>query len=134
MNLHPKRFARFLVMAACGIASIGGCMDNAPEGDPANGRTLFENGDGVNAFACMDCHCPNAAGGCFVANAPNIQGESFAEVNAKTRDANVSHVGGKFEFTEQDAADIATYLATLGAQKRIILPFDLTAPTEEAHP
>jgi cytochrome c553 len=130
MNLNQKTLSRFLVLAAC---AIGGCTDTGPQGDPANGRTLFENGDGVNAFACMDCHCADASGGCF-ANAPNIQGESFAEVNSKTRDANVSHGGGKFLFAEQDAADIAAYLATLGAPKRIILPFDLTAPTDEAQP
>ena len=133
MKLHQKSLNQILVLAACGIASIAGCTGAPPEGDPANGHVLFDNGDGVNAFACMDCHCADAVGSCF-ANAPNIVNEAFSIVNAKTRDVDVSHGGGKFNFSEQDVADIVAFLATLAQEKRIILPFDLTAPIDEAHP
>ncbi len=80
-----------------------------PEGDPQRGQELFVAND------CYLCHCEDARGGCLAA-ALNIQGATFQMVDDRTRGA-TSHPGGKFsEFTDQDVADIAEFLASLATQ------------------
>jgi cytochrome c553 len=80
------------------------------EGNAARGAQLFAESGGGGP-ACQSCHCPDASGGCGF-SAPNIQGQPFALIDARTRDPGVSHPGGKFDFADQDVADIAAFLAT----------------------
>jgi hypothetical protein len=106
---------RFQITTALSIlfALIPGCMDGTTPGNSANGKLLFDLGDGINTNGgCQKCHCPDASGGCIL-NAPNIQGASLADINARTRDPNVKHPGGKFNFTDQDVSDIEAFLGTL---------------------
>jgi mono/diheme cytochrome c family protein len=86
--------------------------DGGLKGDGDRGRELFENGDGTNA-RCTTCHCVDASGGCRL-GAPNIQGEELLDIDRRTRSSDVPHSGGKFQFNDQDIADIAAYLQSLG--------------------
>jgi hypothetical protein len=100
------------------VLGIGGLMgancspdvnDPSP-GDIDRGARLFAEGDGIGP-SCQSCHCPDAAGGCRL-EAPNIQGRSFALIDARTRDPDVFHPGGKFSFTTQDIADLESFLGS----------------------
>lgn len=99
-------------LGVLGLAGLIGA-NCTPEqiGDAERGAQLYAVADGVGP-SCQSCHCPDASGGCRL-SAPNIQGRSFALLDARTRDADVSHPGGKFNFTDQDIADLAAYLASL---------------------
>jgi mono/diheme cytochrome c family protein len=68
-------------------------------GDATNGQTLFAN-------TCAVCHGSDASGGI----GPNIQGAAAADVSARA-----GGEGGHpmYDISEQDAEDIAAYLATL---------------------
>lgn len=96
--------------AAVGSNCTPPATDGPLEGDAIRGAQLFAEGDGVGP-ACQSCHCPDASGGCRL-NAPNIQGRSFILIDARIRNPEVSHPGGKFSFTDQDIADIEAFLAS----------------------
>jgi len=102
-----------VVLLGCAVLALGlkGCIEPPPQGDAANGRTLFEDGDGTLP-GCQFCHCADASGGCSSLNAPNIQGKPYETVDARVR-GSVTHPGGKFNFSDQEVADIVAYLATL---------------------
>jgi len=95
----------------CVLRCVPEDVDVKPVGDAVSGAKLFASGDGNNP-GCQSCHCPDAGGGCRL-SAPNIQGKSYDLIHARTRDLNVTHPGGKFNFSDQDIADIEAYLATL---------------------
>lgn len=103
------------VLLGCAGLSLGlrGCVELPPDlqGDAENGKILFEDGDGTLP-GCQFCHCPDARGGCSSLNAPNIQGKPYETVNDRTR-GSAAHPGGKFNFTDQEVADIVAHLATL---------------------
>ncbi len=96
------------------LACLVGCPETPPppKGDAMNGQMLFVTGDGVSNFSCSICHCVDASGGCM-ASAPNIQDEGYTAVDRKTRSQNVNHTGGKYNFTDQEVADIAAFLESL---------------------
>jgi mono/diheme cytochrome c family protein len=114
---------RCLSQVLAGVVSVGlagaligaNCTPQTSDeplvGDTARGAELFAQGDGVGP-ACQSCHCPDASGGCRL-SAPNIQGRPYDLIDARTRDPEVSHPGGKFSFTNQDIADIEAFLASL---------------------
>lgn len=97
-----------LAIVACGTQPL----PEAPVGDAARGAVVFEQGEG-NGFGCARCHCADASGGCGL-DAPNIQGRTYAEVDARVRGA-AAHPGGKFNLTDQQIADVAAFLASVNA-------------------
>lgn len=100
-----------LIGVLIGANCIPGASDQPLVGDAMRGAALFAEGDGIGP-ACQSCHCPDASGGCRL-SAPNIQGRPYDLIDARTRDPDVAHPGGKFTFTDQDIADIAAFLAVL---------------------
>lgn len=105
------------VVAAGLLVSTNGCgpdnENDRPPGDAQRGAVFFAEGDGVSDNpACQSCHCPDATGGCKL-SAPNIRGKTYDQIDARTRNENVYHPGGKFQFTNQDIADLEAFLASL---------------------
>lgn len=103
-----------LTLALCGLLLGSSC--GAPpavptlSGDANRGAVLFATSDGIGP-ACQNCHCPDASGGCRL-SAPGLRGVSYVEVNARTR-GTVEHPGGKFDFSDQDLADLVAHLEAL---------------------
>lgn len=115
--MRSKRNLFALILACIAAAQLGvacqGGPGTKPTGDASRGANIFRvvaDGSGAKP-ACASCHCPNATGGCNSFDAPNIQGEDYADISARTRDPNVDHPGGKFSFSDQDIADIEAFLA-----------------------
>ena len=96
------------------VVCLVGCPATPPPptGNATDGAVLYATGDGISTKTCVNCHCAMAEGGCY-ANAPNIQGEDYDDVYRRTRNPDVSHTGGKFDFTNQEVADIAAFLESL---------------------
>lgn len=85
----------------CEACSNGTCAPLV--GDAAAGETFF------GANGCAGCHGPNANDGF----APSLVGKSCDLIFSKLSGA-TAHAGGTFpDATEQDAADLAAWLATL---------------------
>ena len=93
------------------VVVVCGCTPQKPEGDSARGATIYVEGDGT-AFGCANCHCSDATGDCRL-SAPDIRGAGYTEIDARTRNSSTYHPGAKFDFTDQDIADLEAYLATL---------------------
>ncbi len=74
-------------------------------GDLANGEDLYT----VNN--CGACHCADGVGGCAL-DAPSIVGVSTNVADIVLRGSN-PHAGGKFNFSDQEIADLVAYLASL---------------------
>jgi len=108
---NRRRVAGILLTVV--FAHVWGCSlelcPGRPEGDPERGATLFKSGDGTGP-ACQSCHCSDASGGCRL-RPPNIQGKTYDAIHGRTRDTSIQHPGGKFDFTDQDVADLEAYLA-----------------------
>jgi cytochrome c553 len=96
------------------LVCLVGCPETAPppKGVVADGAVLFATAEGSAGRSCTECHCAMAEGDCY-ASAPNIQGEDYDDVDRRTRNISVSHTGGKFDFSNQDVADIAAFLESL---------------------
>ena len=113
-----KNFVAEWTLSVALAVFIAGCPGDACPadklvGDAERGAGLFASGDGMNANGgCQNCHCPDASGGCQF-DSPNIQGEECQHIDEKTRNPIVSHPGGKFDFSDQDIADIEAFLADL---------------------
>lgn len=84
-------------------AFLAGAESGTAEGDVEAGAALFASSN------CSACHCADASGGC-AANAPALGGTSVAELDAKLRGSE-SHVGGKYDLSDQDLRDVQAFLA-----------------------
>lgn len=73
-------------------------------GDPTAGEDLFL------ANNCSACHCDDASGGCAL-SAPSLRGIDVPTVDERLR-GEIEHPGGKFDFTNQDIADIQAFLGS----------------------
>jgi len=72
-------------------------------GDPTHGETLF-------ASVCTVCHCASAA--TCTGTRVNLECIGFARIQEKLQGEGF-HAGGKYpDFTEQDLADLATFLGS----------------------
>jgi|GEM_PF-2356971 len=74
-------------------------------GDAVAGAALFGGNN------CGACHCADASGGCAL-NAPSLVGLSGGVLDANLR-GDDPHAGGKFDLSDQEMADLETYLAGL---------------------
>lgn len=92
---------------------VSGCNPTSqiPTGDAERGAELWANGDGTGP-GCGNCHCPDGTGGCRL-GAPSLVNESYEEILRRTRNPDVPHPGAKFDFTDQDVADLEAFVATL---------------------
>lgn len=114
MSLNPLSVLSVFLMGAASVAFVG-CDGSPPVGDAVHGAVLFDTGDGINPNpGCDTCHCSDGSGGCQL-NAPNNQGASYDLIDSKTRDPNAYHPGGKYDFSDQDVADIQAFLAQQAA-------------------
>jgi len=86
--------------AAGETCTAGACEPATITGDAAAGETYF------TANGCGGCHGADAQG------PPSLVGKTAAEIYDKLSGA-VSHAGGTREVTEQDAADLEAYIASL---------------------
>jgi len=88
--------------AAGETCTNGQCVSGTITGDAAAGETFFTSN------GCGGCHGADANGGF----GPSLHGVPADEIFQKLSGA-VSHVGGTFDVTEQDAADVEAYIASL---------------------
>ena len=118
-----SRITRFVICAAgfCLVASVlSGCDGETPSGpDAARGQTIFTTVQPGEVQACADCHCTAATGWCGY-EAPNIQGKTFADIDAQVREVSANHTGGQFGLSDQDVEDIAAFLATFTQVSKIL--------------
>lgn len=75
----------------------GACVENEIVGDASFGEAFFM------ANSCMNCHGADGSG------PPSLLNKEAERIFEKLSGA-VSHVGGTFTVTEQDAADLAAWL------------------------
>ena len=118
-----SRMIRFAACAAsfCLVAGVlSGCDGEAPPGpDATRGQTIFTSIQPGEVQACADCHCVAATGWCGY-EAPNIQGKTYADLDAQVREISANHTGGQFGLSDQDVADIAAFLATFTQTSKIL--------------
>ncbi len=89
-----------------GLAIIAGCpaFPTVPKGYPTCGEAVW------NANNCLTCHGELGCGG----SGPDIRDVTFDTVDAKLRDADTSHAGGKREdLSDQDIADLVAFLNSI---------------------
>lgn len=84
--------------------STGGSLADLT-GDPPAGQTSY------NALGCASCHCGDASGGCAL-DAPSLTGSNAASLDDHLR-GDATHVGGKFDLSDQEIVDLEAYLASL---------------------
>lgn len=63
------------------------------------------------ANGCSACHCADAGGGCGL-DAPSLVGVGADMLDARLR-GDTPHPGGKFDFDDQEIADLEAYLDSL---------------------
>lgn len=96
--------------------------DNGDNGGDGDGNGGDGGGDGTDGVAageaiyadngCAACHCADAGGGCAL-DAPslvNVESDTLASF----LNGDAPHPGGTVDLSDQELADLAAYLASLG--------------------